>query len=92
MTTVGYGDITPSTSLGRVVAIVVMLVGIGFLTLVIGAVSQRFLAGVVEEEIADAERELEVDVDRTRAQVLGEIRAIAARLREIEASVDQLGR
>ncbi len=47
MTTVGYGDLTPATGLGRIVAMFVMLVGIGFLTLVIGAVSQRFLAGDV---------------------------------------------
>jgi voltage-gated potassium channel len=35
MTTVGYGDVTPKTDEGKAVAVLVMLVGIGFLTLVI---------------------------------------------------------
>jgi Ion channel len=39
MTTVGYGDITPRTNYGRVVAIVVMLVGIGFIALLTGALA-----------------------------------------------------
>ena len=42
MTTVGYGDITPKTPEGKVITITVMLVGIGFATLVIGAIAERF--------------------------------------------------
>jgi voltage-gated potassium channel len=52
MTTVGYGDLSPATTLGRVVAMGVMLVGIGFLTLLIGAASERFVAGELEQEVA----------------------------------------
>lgn len=49
MTTVGYGDISPETETGRVIAIVVMLVGIGFLAVLTGAVAERFLTTRVEE-------------------------------------------
>jgi voltage-gated potassium channel len=85
MTTVGYGDLSPATDLGRVIAIAVMLVGIGFLTLLIGAVSERFVAADVAEEVAEAERELEEDVDAARAEVVAELRAIGERLRQLEA-------
>jgi voltage-gated potassium channel len=44
MTTVGYGDVAPRTVAGRLIAIVVMLVGIGFVALLTAAVAQRFLA------------------------------------------------
>ena len=44
MTTVGYGDQYPVTVEGRVLAIIVMLVGIGFVSMLVGAVSEQFVA------------------------------------------------
>jgi voltage-gated potassium channel len=45
VTTVAYGDIYPTTALGRLVATVVMTAGIGFVALLTGALGQRFLYG-----------------------------------------------
>jgi voltage-gated potassium channel len=45
VTTVAYGDVYPTTALGRVVATVVMTTGIGFVALLTGALAQRFLYG-----------------------------------------------
>ena len=45
VTTVAYGDIYPTTPLGRIVATVVMTAGIGFVALLTGALAQRFLYG-----------------------------------------------
>ncbi len=47
VTTVGYGDIVPHTEAGRAVAVVVMVTGIGTAALLVGAASQRFVAGSV---------------------------------------------
>jgi voltage-gated potassium channel len=57
VTTVAYGDIYPTTALGRIVAIVVMTAGIGFVALLTGALAQRFLYGTsgVTAPKADAE-------------------------------------
>jgi voltage-gated potassium channel len=90
MTTVGYGDLSPETDTGRVIAIAVMVVGIGFLSLLIGAVSERFVSTTLQGEVVEAERELEKDVDTVRAELVGEIRAIGERLRELETRVARL--
>ena len=44
MTTVGFGDITPKTDLGRVIASVMMLIGWGTLAVPTGIVSAEFTA------------------------------------------------
>lgn len=43
VTTVGYGDISPTTSAGRVIAIILMLSGIGFLSMLTSTVSTYFI-------------------------------------------------
>ncbi|WP_371363471.1 hypothetical protein SRRS_43630 [Sporomusa rhizae] len=42
-TTVGYGDIAPHTIGGRIVAVVLMIVGIGFLSMLTGTVATFFI-------------------------------------------------
>jgi voltage-gated potassium channel len=75
MTTVGYGDITPKTTEGKVIAVLVMLVGIGTATLLIGAVAQRFLAPSVEH------------VEVAEDDVLVQVREISARLGQLERAL-----
>lgn len=70
MTTVGYGDLSPETDLGRVIAIAVMVVGIGFLTLIIGAVSERFIVAEVREEVEEAEAEVVEDLAAVQTELL----------------------
>jgi voltage-gated potassium channel len=86
MTTVGYGDVPIQTEAGKAIAVAVMLVGIGFLTLVIGAVAQRFIAVEVEEVEEHVAEELQ-GVD----EVLTELREVMGRLRRLEIAVQQLG-
>jgi voltage-gated potassium channel len=42
-TTVGYGDVTPASAVGRVVGALVMLIAIGFITIVTAAITSTFV-------------------------------------------------
>ena len=83
VTTVAYGDIYPTTALGRIVATVVMTAGIGFVALLTGALAQRFLYGRGEgaaPEPATDEADVMRKLDELSSQItelqkaLGELR------------------
>jgi voltage-gated potassium channel len=75
ITTVGYGDSVPLTLAGRLVAVLVMLVGIGFLTVITAAITSTFVSrSRLERAPSDAEtataeqfRHLDSRLDRIEA-------------------------
>lgn len=54
-TTVGYGDISPSTVYGRITAVVLMVFGIGFLGMLTGSITTYFTAHHEPEHQQDDE-------------------------------------
>lgn len=77
MTTVGYGDITPKTAEGKAIAIAVMLVGIGFATLVIGAAAERFVHPHQHE------------IEMTEEDLLAQVNDISTRLQRLERALER---
>jgi voltage-gated potassium channel len=53
VTTVGYGDFYPVTWEGRVLAVILMLTGVGVFSTLAGAMSTVFLTPAVDEEESD---------------------------------------
>ena len=84
MTTVGYGDEFPVTVAGRLLAMGLMIIGIGFIA-VTGAVAERFLAAQIEESGAQVTEE----VEQAEAEVLDELREIMLRLQSLERRLGQ---
>jgi voltage-gated potassium channel len=58
VTTVGYGDITPQAVSGRILAALLMLVGIGFISLITATVAHTLMSRA--GEAAEAERDRRV--------------------------------
>ncbi len=90
MATVGYGDLSPTTVIGRLVAIALMFIGIGFFALVTGAVAQRFVETDIKAQGAAVELVVESDVDAARIAIAAELRSMGERLQELEARLRDL--
>ena len=67
ITTVGYGDITPVTTLGRVVASSLMLLGLGLIATITAIVSAKFIQNFVDhhtnDEVLEKLDELQLELD-----------------------------
>ncbi len=62
ITTVGYGDISPATPAGRVVAVVLMVIGVGVFGYVAGAMSSAMF-DEEEDEILTRVRQIDQRLD-----------------------------
>ena len=77
VTTVGYGDHVPANVAGRLVAALVMLVGIGFLTVITAAITSTFVSRSRREQASSS------GITPTEEQ----LKQIAGRLERIEAAL-----
>ncbi len=92
ITTVGYGDITPLTTLGRVVAGLLMLLGLGLIATITAIVSAKFIQNYVDghtnDDVLEKLKELETEIEKIEEledNVLG-------KLKELETDVDKLNK
>jgi voltage-gated potassium channel len=70
VTTVGYGDLYPETVAGRVIAMGLMLVGIGFISVLTAAVATRFIqTDTQSDEVLETLHRIEADIAELKAKV-----------------------
>jgi voltage-gated potassium channel len=78
VTTVGYGDHVPETAAGQILAALVMLVGIGFITVITASITGAFVAQFRQGAQAGG---------TDSAATPGQLQSIDARLARIEAAL-----
>jgi len=71
VTTVGYGDITPATTLGRFVAGTLMFFGLGLIATVTAIVSAKFVQNYVDhhtnDDVLEKLEELESEIEKLKS-------------------------
>lgn len=74
VTTVGYGDISPQTDSGRLLAMGIMIVGIGFVAMITAAAAEYFVNAKLERQ----------QEETTNAELMAELRSLRDRIDELE--------
>src|SRR5262245_63382499 len=83
VTTVGYGDVTPTSKIGRLVGGIVMLTAIGFITIVTAAITSTFVEAARRRAEAASEQAEAESVDHMQVAIA----TMAGRLDEIAATL-----
>jgi voltage-gated potassium channel Kch len=79
VTTVGYGDVTPKNTVGRIVGAIVIMEGIAFLAIITAAITSTFVSR------AQAQR----DAEEAAAQDLGE-HHLESQMKDLLARMDRV--
>ena len=69
VTTVGYGDVVPESSVGRLIASVVLLGGLALLSVVTATITSAFVARAQRSVRTESDEELLNEVRELRAEV-----------------------
>ncbi|MEV0061813.1 potassium channel family protein [Nocardia sp. NPDC050718] len=78
VTTVGYGDVYPVTFEGRLVALVLMTLGIGLISFAIGTMTSWFVEQLKTVDATDR-------AERTLAELVDEVRELRSEVAELRA-------
>jgi len=86
VTTVGYGDLTPESAIGKILTSAVMLWGVAFLAIITAAITSVFVARAERERTAGEQERAAGDEERAASAE----RTVDDRLDHIDAQLQQL--
>lgn len=86
VTTVGYGDVVPVSTAGRIIASFLLLGGLAFLTVIIAMITGGFVARYQRETSAAGEDHISQGME----QLSLELKELRAEVQEVRAEVQDL--
>jgi len=87
VTTVGYGDVTPKNTSGRLVGALFLLEAIAFVTIVTAVITSSFVERARQQRVADSDAAEEVGIEQLAAQ----LSEMTSRLDRIQQTLDPGG-
>jgi voltage-gated potassium channel len=90
VTTVGYGDIYPVTSGGRLAGLLLMLAGISLVGIITAAVAAWFVQTVVKQADEVEKEKNAAEASTQQATVLQRLDALEARLAQVDAGIERI--
>ena len=84
LATVGYGDIVPTTTWGRVIGSIVIVFGVTFLAFLTATVTSLFVSNE-QQEAAEKQREL---MSRGEEEIIARLKTLDERVAAIESRLD----
>jgi voltage-gated potassium channel len=86
--TVGYGDVVPESTWGRVIGSAVIVMGVTFLAILTATVTSYLVSGEQEQRTAEEQATRAAEDDQTRLL----LREVLRRLEAVEGKLDRPGR
>jgi voltage-gated potassium channel len=85
ITTVGYGDITPSTVYGKIFSLILLIIGVFMFSAITGAISSYFMDNVLQEGTYHIH-----DLKEKAEKSEKELEKVTNQLKESDKKIDEL--
>jgi voltage-gated potassium channel len=89
LTTVGYGDIVPKTTAGRLTGFMIMVTGVGILGVLAGSLASFFRIHGADGETSDDDREPPADLTTQVVELRGQVAALTGQISRLAAHIEQ---
>jgi voltage-gated potassium channel len=88
VTTVGYGDVTPTTTLGRTVGSFVLIESIAFLSIVTAVITSTFVEQARRQHQSESGEPTNRDMAATLDELIAKVDRLEASIRELRDGPD----
>jgi hypothetical protein len=90
LTTVGYGDVTPVTYNEKVLAIILILIGIFVFSTITAAMSSFLTDRILDDDEEDIKSEINKTIENKSENIMGELKVVREENNELKDEINEL--